>query len=433
MRVLLLLAGRSRRFWPLTEKTLFPVCGKTLLEHQVERLRSGGCKDIILVGSEHNLEEARRIFPDLQKVEQEDLELGMRGALLSALPALGSEAVMIVGGNDVIEPKGYKNLIETASRSGVQGALLAQRVEQYFPGGYLEVKSDRIVSIVEKPGEGNEPSDLVNIVAHIHNDASVLLTILQGIKGKNDDAYECALDALFKEHTYHAVPYEGIWQAVKYPWHMVQLLPLLLAEITEQSIDPSANIHSTAIIDGNVIVQGGVKVMPHAVIVGPCFIGKNSIVANNALVRGSSIGERCVVGYNTEVKGSVLHSHVWTHITYIGESVIGRNVAFGAGSVTGNFRLDEGEIQSVVKGEKVGTGLVKFGTVIGNDSRIGIQVGINPGIKIGSRSFISSGTLVSEDVPDGCFASMKKGVITTCDNRIAAPTPEQREQFRKKV
>src|SRR3989344_8965640 len=81
----LLLAGRSTRFWPLSEKTLFPVCGKTLLEHQVARLREGGVGNIILVGGEHNLEDARKIFPDLPTVKQENLKLGMRGAVLSAL------------------------------------------------------------------------------------------------------------------------------------------------------------------------------------------------------------------------------------------------------------------------------------------------------------------------------------------------------------
>jgi len=436
MKTLLLLAGRSRRFWPLTEKTLFPICGKTLLEHQVERLQRGGCKDIILVGGEHNLAEAQRIFPDLRTIEQEDLALGMRGALLSALSALeefGSVPVMIVSGNDVIEPRGYEQLREAIKNPLAQGALLAQRVERYFPGGYLEVQDGKILSIVEKPKEGKEPSNLVNIVAHVHKDASILLKTLEEIHQKKDDSYEQALDKLFKEYTYHAVPYDGVWQAVKYPWDMVSLLPTFLSEITEQSIHESATIHPTAVIEGNVVIDEGVKVMPHATIVGPCFIGKKSIVANNALVRGSSVGENCVIGYNTEVKGSVLHSHVWTHMTYVGDSVVGRNVSFGAGSTTGNLRLDEGEIKSIVNKRKIATGLMKFGAAIGNDCRIGFQAGTNPGVKIGSGSFIGGGVIVSEDVPDNSFAVMKGWRIAFRKNRVAVPSPEQREEFREKM
>lgn len=431
MKTLLLLAGRSRRFWPLSEKTLFPICGKTLLEHQVGRLRAGGCDDIVLVGGAHNIEAAERLFPDLTIIEQEDLGLGMCGALLSALPGCGSEPVMIVGGNDVIEPSGYKDLIEKSN--GADGALLAQRVDRYFPGGYLEIEGDRITSIVEKPGEGKEPSDLVNIVAHIHSDASVLLDVLKKVKGKNDDEYEQALDVLFKDKTYRAVPYDGVWRAVKYPWHIVSLLPTLLEEITEQSIDPSAEVHPSAVITGNVVIDAGAKVMAHASVVGPCYIGKNSIVANNTLVRGASVGDNCVVGFSSEVKGSVLHSHVWTHMTYIGNSIVGRNVSFGGGCVTGNFRLDEGEVASVVGKERVGTGLTKFGCVIGNNSRIGIRVGTNPGVKIGSGTFVAGGTFVKEDVPEKSFVCMKKGEMNVRANTAEAPAPEDRERFKKNV
>lgn len=431
MKTLLLLAGRSTRFWPLSEKTLFPICGKTLLEHQIDRLHSGGCTDIILVGGAHNLKEAQELFPDIPAIEQENLDLGMRGALLSALPSLKNESVMIVSGNDVIHSDGYSDLINGAD--GVAGALLAQRVTQYFPGGYLTLEEDRITSIVEKPGEGNEPSDLVNIVAHMHSDASVLLEALSDVDESRDDGYEQALQKLFGLGEYRAVPYEGEWQAVKYPWHLLSLLPLLLSDLKKPSIHKSASIHPTAVIDGDVIIEEGAKVMPHATVRGPCYIGPRSIVANNALVRDSCIGEDCVVGYNTEVKGSILHSHVWTHMSYIGDSVIGRNVSFGGGAITANFRLDEEPVLSVVKGKEIDSGLTKFGTVIGDDCRIGIQVGINPGIKIGAGTFISSGTQVTEDIPEGKYARMKEGILKVSDNRTKAPDPAEREQYRSKV
>jgi len=433
MKVILLLAGQSTRFWPLTEKTLFPICGKNLLDHQISRLKEAGFTDIILVGGAHNLEETQAAYPDFTAVEQENLELGMRGALLSALPACGNGGVLIVCGNDVISPEGYSSLLDESKKPDIQGALLAQEVEQYFPGGYLTLDGNRITTIVEKPGEGNEPSNLVNIVAHVHNDASMLLGALQEVDESKDDGYEQALQKLFGAHVYSAVPYSGAWQAVKFPWHMLQLLPLLLEDITEQRIHPDASVHPTAVIDGNVILEEGVKVMPHATVVGPCYIGKNSIVANNALVRQSSIGENCVVGYSSEVKGSVLHSDVWTHMTYVGDSIIGANVSFGGGSVTGNLRLDEGSISSEVKGESIDTGLIKFGTVIGNGCRLGIHTTINPGVKIGAGTFISSGAVISNDIPNAQFARMKSGELVVSENRNAIPNSEDREGFRKKM
>ncbi|PIR53305.1 hypothetical protein COU76_01915 [Candidatus Peregrinibacteria bacterium CG10_big_fil_rev_8_21_14_0_10_49_10] len=432
MKTLLLLAGRSVRFWPLTEKTLFPLCGKTLLEHQIERLRTGGCTEIILVGGEHNLAQAKALFPDLPTVEQENLEWGMRGALLSALPSCGSEPVMVVGGNDVIDAEGYMSLMGHAAKA--DGALLAQKVDRYFPGGYLTLSvNNRISSIVEKPGEGKEPGDLVNIVAHIHNNAALLLEALDGVDESRDDGYEQALQDLFLSHVYTAVPYEGKWQSVKYPWHLLPLLHLFLSEIKKPSIHKTADIHPTAVIEGPVIIAEGVKVMPHAVIRGPCTIGARSIVANNALVRDSSIGEDCVVGYNTEVKGSVLSSHVWTHMSYIGDSVIGRNVSFGGGTITANLRLDEEPISSSLQEESLDTGLLKFGSIIGENCRLGIQVGISPGVKIGAGTFVSSGVHVPEDILEGKYARMKNGMFHVSDNRCSAPDPSLRKHYKTAV
>lgn len=431
MHTLLLAAGRSRRFWPLDEKSLVPMLGKTLIEHQVKNLREGGCRDITIVAGEHNMKELRKLFPSLSFIRQKDLEKGMLGALESALPKMKGP-VMIVSGNDVIDPSAYQLLRAAASEKGTDGALLARKVTRYFPGGYLETKGKRIVSIIEKPGEGNEPSKLVNIVAHIHNDPSSLLAELRRAESGNDDGYERALASLFPQKKYVAVSYDGPWQAVKYPWHLLPLLEMQLACITERSISPRAFIHPTAAVEGNVIIEEGAKIMQHATVAGPCYIGKGSVIGTGALVRHSSIGERCVVGFGSEVKGSILMRDVWTHMTYVGDSVIAENVSFGGGTVTGNFRLDEEEILSACDGAMVKTGLQKFGTVIGAGSRIGIQVGTNPGVKIGRGSFIGGGTYVTEDMADGSFALMKEGKIHIRPNRALPPSTEKRAHYMPK-
>lgn len=433
MKTLLLLAGRSRRFWPLSEKPLFSLCGKTIAEHQVERLRKAGLTDIVLIVSDNNKEQLADLFPDLEVVEQEDATGGMYAALQSALPHCKDEPILVVGGNDLFDADALKSLVEASKTDDTGGAILAQKVESYFPGGYLKVDSDRITDIVEKPGEGNEPSDLVNIVAHVHNDPAALKAALDEMKGNLDDAYERALDQLFETHTYKAVPYEGTWQAVKYPWHVLEVLPLLLDEIEGQQIHSSAEIHETAVITGDVVIEEGVRVMPHATVVGPCYLGKGVIVANNALARGSSIGEGSIVGYSTEVKGSALQGHVWTHMTYIGDSVIGSNVSFGAGSVTGNLRLDEAPVASKVGDEPVSTNLVKCGAFIGDDTRFGVHTTISPGCKIGQGTFVSSCTYVTEDIPEGQFARMKDGTLKVSENTAEVPQPDDRKVFRSKL
>lgn len=425
MKALLLLAGKSTRFWPLTEKTLFPVAGKTVLEHQLDRLKRCGVHEVILVTGEHNTEETRRMFPDAEIIEQEDPTLGTRGGLLSALPSCGGEAVLVVCGNDLVEDRAIAEVLAAAKKA--DGAVLGKRMKKYFPGGYLSVENGRATGIVEKPGQGNEPSDLVNIEVHVHNDASMLLKELERIDNTRDDGYEQALQTMFQSQHYAVVEYEGEWKAIKFPWHLLDALPFLLGQ--EQIIHETATVHPTAVIEGPVVLGPGVKVFPHATVKGPCYVGAHSVIGNNTLVWQSSIGERCVIGFGTEVKASILHSHVWTHSTYLGDSVVGRNVSFGAGTVTGNLRLDEAEIHSMHKGERIGTGRTKKGAIIGNDCRVGIHASLNPGVKIGAGSFIGGHLLLEQDVDDGSFVRLKNGVVTVTKNTADVSTPESREQY----
>lgn len=357
----------------------------------------------------------------------------MWGALVTVLPFCGNEPVLIVG-NDFIEVNAYRELRENFFRyTHLQGILLAREVTEYFPGGYLTLDQDRISAIIEKPGEGREPSNLINIVAHLHRDASLLLRALSAMPHGGDDGYEQALHSLFPHHHYAALPYRGTWFPLKYPWHPLQILPSLLDNLPMPQTHPSAIIHPSAVIEGNVTIEEGVQIFPYATVRGPCFIGKNTIIGNNTLLWGSSVGHSCVIGFSTEVKASILGNHVWTHSTYIGDSVIGENVSFGAGSVVGNFRLDEGTVSSVVGQDKVQTGLKKLGTIIGDDCRIGIHVSLNPGVKIGRGSFVSTATVVTQDVPDGSFASMQSGEMIIRRNTAAAPRPQGRLLFRGNV
>jgi bifunctional UDP-N-acetylglucosamine pyrophosphorylase/glucosamine-1-phosphate N-acetyltransferase len=156
------------------------------------------------------------------------------------------------------------------------------------------------------------------------------------------------------------------------------------------------------------------------------------VIGNNALVRGSSIGQRCVIGYNTEVVRSVIGDDVWTHSSYVGDSVLSDNVSLGAGTTTGNLRLDEAEISSLVKGESVGTGLDKFGTAVGEGARTGIHTCIGPGVKIGARSFVGSNALISQDIPDDSFVKTSTA-IDIRPNTKAPAKPADREKFKRKI
>ncbi len=433
MIAVLIFAGKSKRFWPLTEKSFFPIAGTNLLETQVKRLQAAGIRSILLVAGAHNATDARNLFPKLPVILQEDLALGMRGALLSALPQCGKESVLIVSANDVVEVEAYKNLLQRSKKLQSGGLILARRVKHYFPGGYLSLSRDRITAIVEKPDPGTEPSDLVNIVAHVHANVSTLLQALQSVSTKKDDGYEVALDTLIKKERYEAIEYVGAWNAVKYPWHLLDLLSVLLPTSKKPSIHRTAEVHRTAVIEGAVIIEKNVRILAHASVIGPCYIGEGAIIANNALVRGSSIGPRSVIGYGSEIARSIVSTDVWTHMTYLGDSIIGARTSFGGGTIAGNVRLDEEEISSRVASQPIGTHRRKLGVIMGEDVKTGIHTSLAPGVKIGARSYINSATLVVSDVPEDSFVKMgKQGLVEIRENRMKREVSD-RNALRSKI
>lgn len=408
MKVVLLAAGRSRRMQPIEDKNFLNFLGKPLIQHQLEMLKKAGLKDLIIVGGKHNMDKIRGMAKGLgmkvEIVEQKELELGMCGAVLAAKKFLKKEPVMVVSSNDVVEEKAFEVVLAAAKKEKAESFILGKKVREYFPGGYLKIgKNGLIQDIVEKPKPGTEPSDMINLVVHLHTDAQKLIEYLGRARSKSDDLYEVALAAMMKNGVkMMAVPYSGFWQPIKYPWH-VQKVFLHFMEKARGGIDKSVMIAKTAVVTGKVVMGKNVKIMDNAVVQGPAYIGENSIVATNALVRGSSVGNDCVIGFSSEVARSFLGNQVWTHSNYIGDSVIGNNVSFGAGTVTGNLRLDEGNIVINNAGQKMDIGSTKFGAIIGDHVRVGINTSIMPGVKIGENSMIGAGLVLAENVQPKSF------------------------------
>ena len=124
---------------------------------------------------------------------------------------------------------------------------------------------------------------------------------------------------------------------------------------------------------------------------GPLIIDEDAEVRQCAFVRGSAIvGKNCVVGNSTELKNVVLFNNVQVpHYNYVGDSVRGYKSHMGAGSITSNVKSDKTLV--VVKsrdGEKIETGLKKFGAMLGDNVEVGCNSVLNPGTVVCPRSNI---------------------------------------------
>lgn len=409
--LIILAGGASSRMWPLREKSLLRFGDQPLLLAQLARYQSLGFSEAVIVGNPENTELIRELTSDVSgmivKVGTQPEPKGMGDALLRAgesLPLDQHPAIYVTQVHDVTDMALHESIL-AAYRSDPSASYLAGvERDDYFPGGYLIVDSqDRINGIVEKPGEANRPSNLVSLVAHIHADATKLMQAIEAqykIAATPDDHYERAMDALMPEQVFKVARYRGHWSALKYPWHVLDIMDYFLSQIKGQTVEEGAFVHKNAALVGDVFIAAGAKVFPGAAVVGPAYIGSGTIVGNNALVRASMVLDHCEVGYTTEVARSYVADHCSMHACRVLDSVFAPNVNFSAGCTTANLRMDRSSVSMRVKGEKMDTGRSKLGAVIGQGAFLGVDVMTMPGIKIGEGAQVGPGAHVYSDLSD---------------------------------
>lgn len=409
--LVILAGGASSRLWPLEEKSLIKFMGRPLLSLQLERYAQLGLHQAVIVANPENEDMIRELVASIPNVETgvvvQPEPRGMGDALLKVedyLRRRGNQPLYVTQVHDLTDLSLHQKMLTAYQTDTAMSYLAGYRVKEYFPGGYLEVTDgSRVVNIIEKPGAGNEPSDLVTFVAHIHGDGDMLLDHIRAEYAdpvQTDDHYERAMAKLMQKHVFQVVPYEGSWHAIKFPWHVLDVMNAFLSQIDGQHISPEAQIEDDVLIKGNVIIERGARVFHGATIAGPAYIGEGAIIGNGALVRESMICGGAVVGYVTEVARSYMADRAHTHAGQVLDSILDEDVNFSATCTTANLRIDQGPVWSTVKGQRINTGRDKLGLIAGKRAFIGVNVMTMPGIKIGRDAQIGPTTVVSEDVPD---------------------------------
>jgi bifunctional UDP-N-acetylglucosamine pyrophosphorylase/glucosamine-1-phosphate N-acetyltransferase len=153
--------------------------------------------------------------------------------------------------------------------------------------------------------------------------------------------------------------------------------------------------------EDGVFMAPDVRVYPGGHVAAPALIGRGCVIGNNALVRGSLLGEDCVVGFGSEVARSYLAGNVELHHNYVGDSVFDRETSMGFGATTANYRIDGRSVPSMVSGERLDSGRMKLGLMLGAGTKIGVNTSIMPGVKIGVGALIGPSIKIVRDVPDG--------------------------------
>jgi len=216
-------------------------------------------------------------------------------------------------------------------------------------------------------------------------------------------ALQLKVTELYEEGHTLAWPY---LQQVTYPWEILSKIKDIILEIGP-TLDPEVYDNPSE----GVWVAKSAKVFPSAYLGSPCIIGENTEVRHGAFIRGNAlVGNGCVVGNSVELKNVIISDNVQVpHYNYVGDSVLGFKSHMGAGSITSNVKSDKTLVVVKADGEKIETGLKKFGAMLGDYVEVGCNSVLNPGTVIGSHSNVYPTSSVRGVVPANSIFKSGKG------------------------
>jgi NDP-sugar pyrophosphorylase family protein len=204
----------------------------------------------------------------------------------------------------------------------------------------------------------------------------------------------------------------NLFQGVKYPWEILSKISSFIMELGE-----TLSLEEYEKKGENIWIAKSAKVAHTAYINGPAIIGKNAEVRHCAFIRGNAIvGEGAVVGNSTELKNVVLFNQVQVpHYNYVGDSVLGFKAHMGAGSITSNVKSDKKLVTVSVNGEKIETGLKKFGAMLGDYVEVGCNSVLNPGTVVGRESNVYPVSMVRGYVEANSIYKKKGEIVSKHD------------------
>jgi len=393
MQTVVLAAGEGTRMRPLTAHTpkpMLPVAGSPLVVHCLEdAIAAGASRVTVVVGYEADAVRtalAGREWPVPVETVTQPTQRGTADAVRAARDALRDEPFAVLNGDVLYDRASLASLYDAGPAVG------SFRVENPSAYGVLRVDDDQVHGVVEKPAD--PPSDLVNAGAYVFPaEARDWLNVDESTRGEAE--LTDVLQRTCETTAVSAVPFER-WLDVGRPWELLAATEWKLDSLDREV---AGDVDADATLRGDVRVEAGAVVEPGVVVEGPAHIGADCHIGPNAYIRGAtSLGPGVRVGHGVEVKNSVVMAgSAIPHLTYLGDSVLGRNVNLGAGTTVANLRHDGESVQLTVKGERVDTGRRKFGVVCGDDVKTGVNCSLNPGVTLGTGVTVEPGETVRRD------------------------------------
>jgi len=431
---LILAAGEGKRMKSNTSKVLHKVAGKPVVEWVYESVKKAGIEDSILVVG-HKADQVKEYMKDRVKYAFQEKQLGTGHAVMQAEEFLAGKdgyVLVLYGDTPLITSQTISDTLKFHKENNNSATVITAELSD--PTGYGRIVRDdkgNVLRIVEHKDANDEERSIKEVNSGMYCfTIKYLLEALKGLSNNNSqgeyyltDTLEILINRGLKVGTIKVADSSeilGINDRVQLAEASEIMRRRILTKLMKSGvtiIDPA----STYIDDGveigmDTIIYPGTILEKGTVIGENCIIGPNSrivgatignnVEVNNSVVLestvgddthvgpfaymrpGSTVGRHVKIGDFVEIKNSNIGDETKiSHLTYVGDADVGKNVNLGCGVVFVNY-----------------DGKKKNRTVVGDNAFIGCNVNLVSPVKVGEDAYIAAGSTITEEVPENSLA-----------------------------
>lgn len=444
LKTVILAAGYGKRMKSKLPKVLHKVSGVPMIQHVIDLASSIGSEETIcVVGHGRALVEKALDGQDVKFVVQE-VQLGTGHAVKSAEAFIDQGDILVLFGDaPLLSEVTLRSFIDYHKNGEYTASLISTIFED--PTGYGRIvrnENDDFERIVEHKDASTEEIEIKEINSGIGLfDSGVLRQALQRLTNDNrqgeyylTDVFEHVKQMGHKVGAYiidDAMEVMGVndrlalAEAERY--HQNRIKKHWMLEGVTMIMPDSIYIEKNVKIGMDTIIEQGTQLKGNTVIGEECIIGPYSEVVdtsigNNVKINHSTvleskiddkskvgpyayvrpksiIGKDVKIGDFVEVKNtSIGDGSKISHLTYVGDGKIGKNVNLGCGVVFVNY-----------------DGVKKHLTEVEDDAFVGCNTNLIAPVKVGKKAYIAAGSTITQDVPDGALAIARERQVIKTD------------------
>ena len=430
----ILAAGMGTRMKSKMPKVLHKVCGKPLSKWVIDASKAAGADKVCAVVG-HKAETVKEVLGDVCEFALQAEQKGTGHAVMQAIDVIKNskgEVVILNGDTPLITAETINKAIEYHKNNGNQATVITAILDDATGYGRIVRDNDgSVLKIVEQKDASEEEKKINEVNSGMYVfDAQSLVYALDKITPNNaqgeyylTDTLEILLSAGKKIGGYAISDNDEI-RGINDRVQLNEAEKIMQKRINEYHMRNGVtmrNPESVYIEDGveigndteicqNVTIKSGTKIGSDCVIGSGSMLDRavihdgvdvlSSVILESEVDEGthvgpfayirpnSHVGKEVKVGDFVELKNSNIDDGTKiSHLTYIGDSDVGKRVNFGCGTVTCNY-----------------DGKKKYRTTIGDDCFVGCNTNFVSPINVGDGVYIAAGSTITEDIPENSLS-----------------------------